>query len=574
MNVSTCGWGELTLSNLSVVYFYDAATPDFGAALNDYLASHQGDRDASGNIRVPVKINSQSAGRIRLGGLMAEPDRPPTQVRDIGQFEILEDSWNMTLVDFSPYFQDDTDPDAALDFKIVSSTNKTYVTVGVRNKRHLAADAFTGDKNDNWTGTIEVVVACSDRWGQSTESNEFTIVVKNVNDGPVITSTPVNIAEAGVPYEYCVTAVDGEGDALLFSLSKAPPGMEIEADTGRISWQPSARGTFDVAVAVTDGTLFAEQNFSILVPNKAPRITSRPILEGTTGVPYEYTVMAEDDNLDGLTFSLKSSIIGMEIGAASGKITWTPEYVNEYDVVVSVSDGKESAMQEFTVKVTQGNRPPKFISVPVKTATVGQPYEYQAKAMDEDGDDLTFTLIEPPAGMTIVDGKVSWVPAAAGNFTVKIRASDGRGGEKVQEFVIDVRDRVKPAVLILRPSANEKVKGRFTVSGTAVRGTLEVVSVKVGIDGGEWADATGNYTWQYSLDTAKLKKGKHTLEARAFDGKDYSEIAKVDFSVDNQKAQGKGFIPGFSGMAAILGAMAGGMLLAKARMARGHRARV
>jgi len=97
----------------------------------------------------------------------------------------------------------------------------------------------------------------------------------------------------------------------------------------------------------------------------------------------------------------------------------------------------------------------------------------------------------------------------------------------------------------LRPSESEKVKGKTTLSGTAIKGTLEVVSVQVRVDGGDWTDANGNYSWQFVLDTTKLKNGKHQIEARAFDGTGYSDIVTRQFTVDNQKAQAKGFIPGF-----------------------------
>jgi hypothetical protein len=167
--------------------------------------------------------------------------------------------------------------------------------------------------------------------------------------------------------------------------------------------------------------------------------------------------------------------------------------------------------------------------------------------MDEDNDGLSVSLVVCPSGMTLdsVSGEVRWTPAAAGNFSVILKVADGKGGDALQEFVINVVDRVKAKVGINRPSENEKVKGKMTVSGTATKGTLEVIGAQVRIDGGDWTDAAGNYTWQYSLDTTKLKNGKHLLEARAFDGKDYSDLAAVNFTVDNQKAQGKGFIPGF-----------------------------
>ena len=545
VNISAYNGGNLTLFNLSIFYMSNATIQNFASALNSYLEAHQGQEDTAGNITVPIKILSSSAGRIKLFNPSLARKMPPALVREIGPAELLEDSWNSTVIDLYTYFQDGIDPDSNLDFSIVSSTNSNFVTVGIRNKRYVAADAFTGDANDNWTGTVEVVVACADHWGQATESNKFTITVKNVDDEPIITSTPVMSAEAKVPYHYTVTAIDGDNDRLQFSLSEAPPNMTIGAETGEITWIPCTRGNVNVTAVVSDGTVSVEQDFKILVPNKAPRITSTPPLNGMTGARYTYTVTAEDDNLDALTYSLTSKITGMQIGPTDWTITWTPEYANDYDVVVVVSDGNATAMQEFTINVTQGNRVPKFICIPIKTATVGVPYEYQAKATDEDGDKLTFSLVEPPAGMTIEAGKVSWKPMTAGNFTVKIKVVDGRGGEVVQEFVINVADKVRPGVAILRPSENEQVKGKTTLSGTAIKGTLEVVSVQVRVDGGDWTDANGNYSWQFVLDTTKLKNGKHQIEARAFDGTGYSDIVTRQFTVDNQKAQAKGFIPGF-----------------------------
>jgi hypothetical protein len=201
--------------------------------------------------------------------------------------------------------------------------------------------------------------------------------------------------------------------------------------------------------------------------------------------------------------------------------------------------------------------------MPVRTATVGLLYEYLAKGIDDDKDTLDFWLVEAPTGMTIngSSGKVLWTPETAGNFTVKIKVIDWKGGDAVQEFIINVADKVKAKVAIDKPAENGKVKGKTTFSGTTIKGTLEVLSVQVRIDGGDWADASGNYTWQYVLDTAKLKNGKHTLGARAFDGKDYSDIVERQFAVDNQKAQGKGFIPMVDGLMLLAVIGTAGMVL-------------
>jgi hypothetical protein len=69
------------------------------------------------------------------------------------------------------------------------------------------------------------------------------------------------------------------------------------------------------------------------------------------------------------------------------------------------------------------------------------------------------------------------------------------------------------------------------------------------------------------LETGKMINGPHTLQARAFDGTGYSDPVNRTFSVDNQKAAGKGFIPGFEGMMMALAAVAAsGMILRKKRV--------
>jgi hypothetical protein len=558
VNVNASGGGKLALFNLSIVYSYNASVPNFGALLNNFLVSHQNEKDANGVIKVPIKIRSQSAGRIKLSGLDFAPDKPPAHVKEIGTTELFEDSWNSSLIDLYPCFQDDIDPDTLLNFSVVSSTNSSYARLWISGKRYVSADAMTGDLNDNWTGTVEAVVACTDHWCQKTESNRFMILVKNVNDEPIITSVPSTIAEAGVPYYYNVTTIDGDNDTLQFSLPKAPANMTIDDITGRIHWLPRTKGDFMVSLLISDGIASAMQNFTISVPNKAPRITSLPPLNATTGVQYIYNITAEDDNLDALAFSLSSQIEGMTVDSLNGTIAWTPQYPGTVNVTAWVSDGKAKADQKFTISVLQGNRAPRFTNKASNSATVGLAYSYSPKATDEDGDVLSFSLVEAPDGMVINDatGRVDWTPAVSSNFTVKIKADDRRGGEVVQTFIINVADRVKAKVAIDRPSENEKVKGKVSVSGTAVKGTLDVMSVQIRIDSGEWTNVTGNYTWEFGIDTAKLKNGKHTIEGRAFDGKDFSDVAAVNFTVYNQKAAGKGFIPGFTGIMVVLALVA------------------
>jgi hypothetical protein len=84
-----------------------------------------------------------------------------------------------------------------------------------------------------------------------------------------------------------------------------------------------------------------------------------------------------------------------------------------------------------------GNSPPKIVSVPA--ALVGRErYEYMVKAVDGDGDPLSFALETAPSGMVIdkETGHLVWQipPSQLGNHQVRIVAEDGQGGKAFQEF--------------------------------------------------------------------------------------------------------------------------------------------
>lgn len=87
---------------------------------------------------------------------------------------------------------------------------------------------------------------------------------------PIFTSIPVTIALVDTPYSYNVDATDPDGDdgRLSFSLHQPPVDMEIDAQTGVITWTPddSLLGDHKITVRVDDTAgMFNIQVFRILV---------------------------------------------------------------------------------------------------------------------------------------------------------------------------------------------------------------------------------------------------------------------------------------------------------------------
>jgi hypothetical protein len=552
--VSGKNQGSITLRRLNITYRCTLTVPDFSGKLNSYIAAHGSEKDADGNLTVPFKVMSRTIGKIKLLGLNITTDVAPVLVRRIPDAGIDEDTKVPDLVDLYDYFEDDHDAKQQLRFSLASASNSSIVNVEIVDNRFLSVDAAGGDLNDNWTGVLEMAVKAADHRGLARGSNTFNVTVRNVLDPPVITSLPSLSGNAGRQYHYQVIAVDGDNDTLAYDLPKKPQNMTIDSRSGLVAWVISAGGEYDVSVSVTDGRFTAVQDFKLTVPDRPPRITNTTVPEACTGVPFLYDIPAVDDDGDRLSFSILGGVPGMSCDPSTGRISWTPTQPGNQSVSVAVSDGSLTMIYDFAINVLQGNRPPKFQSSPGASGMVGFPYSYNASATDPDGDALSFSVGDLPTGMTFdnATGKVSWTPGAPGNFTIMLKVIDGKGGEALQEFILRIAGPVRPRIEIVRPWEGETVKGMITVSGLAIKGTWDVVSVQIKIDSGEWTNLSLASNWQYTLDTTKLNNGEHTIQARARDGIGYSEMASRTITVNNPKAAAKGFIPGFSGMLLLL----------------------
>ena len=92
-----------------------------------------------------------------------------------------------------------------------------------------------------------------------------------------------------------------------------------------------------------------------LVNAAAPTITSTPSTTATPGIAYGYDVQATDPDVnDTLTYSLITSPTGMTINSNTGLISWTPNSLGDFDVVVRVSDG--TLIDSETVVITTNSK--------------------------------------------------------------------------------------------------------------------------------------------------------------------------------------------------------------------------
>ncbi|MEW6413302.1 MAG: putative Ig domain-containing protein [Candidatus Zixiibacteriota bacterium] len=304
----------------------------------------------------------------------------------------------------------------------------------------MAIDPMTGVITFTPTaaGDYAVTVVASNACSAPTQ--EFVIHVPEPPVAPVITSTPIPNGVVNSVYTYDVNATGNP--VPTYALTVFPDGMVIVAETGAITWTPTATGDYDVTVVASNGVVpDAVQSFVITVTPElvSPTIVTTPVTDGQVGEAYYYDVDAT--GYPEPTFTLTTAPGGMTIDGFTGEINWTPTAAGDFSVTVRAANGvSPAATQSFVIAVVPAFAAPVITSTPVLEGAEGDPYYYDVNATGYPA--ATFTLTVFPDGMTINEatGEINWTPTVLGDYDVTVVAANGIEPDAVQSFVISVAE--------------------------------------------------------------------------------------------------------------------------------------
>ncbi|MEH6346034.1 MAG: putative Ig domain-containing protein [Bermanella sp.] len=303
--------------------------------------------------------------------------------------------------------------------------------------------------NFNKAGNYEVALAVSD--GFNEVSQIFNLDILNSNRAPKIISKPVlKIAERQA-YQYTLKSRDADHEVMEYTLLSAPEGMLLDKVSKQIIWRPDwhQAGLHQVTVQVQDphdGRDIQTFNLNVLNKNRAPQLSIVRQTEVFENQDFHYQIDARDADDDRLKYKMISAPKGMKFDSYTHTLSWRPgfKHAGKHEVKVSVSDGKNMVSQNFTLKVKDKNRLPKFNSVAPSILNEGQEYQYKIRASDLDTDELKYSLIMSPEGMNVDErtGLINWKSnfEDAGQHGIEVLVEDGKGGNAIQAYRLFVKN--------------------------------------------------------------------------------------------------------------------------------------
>ena len=204
-------------------------------------------------------------------------------------------------------------------------------------------------------------------------------------------------------------------------------------------------------------------------PPMPPVFTSSATADVAENQTDAYRAVATDADSDTLSYSLSGTDASrFMIDSATGEVRFieAPDFEapgdadadNVYDIIVTASDGANTAERTVAIMVTDENEAPVFTSDAAVSVADNQALAYTALATDADGDTLSYNLSGTDAALFTIDaatGEVRFIEApdsenpgdADGDnvYDIVVTASDGTNSTD-QAVAITVTDENDPPI--------------------------------------------------------------------------------------------------------------------------------
>ncbi len=416
-----------------------------------------------GMLACPITFTAAATtmGAVRVTSIavqVREADNTAPEFLGAREVAMVEDVDLPDALDLWEHFEDDLEGDD-LAYAVAFEENASILHAVVSDDGHHV-DILT--VAPDWAGTITFRFNATDSWGLTTVSTDFTVVVEEVNDPPVIAPPGTQYMQEDTPFELNLTVVDPDvpyGDSIAWT---DDTDMFDVDQSGRIAFTPLQEqvGRHDVNVTATDARGASGRlklTMVISETNDPPFVVDPGVLEAHEGEMFSYNFTVIDpDGGEAVTWTLVGGKGSMFLGKQNGRLTWIPtsEEVGAHNISVIATDKRGASFQRnVTIVALNVNDPPELAPPSKARLTEGERFRFTLTFSDPDfavdpEEAVAFT-VEPPLFDIAPNGTVDFTPTNddVGSHRLNVTITDAAGASMTVAWDVDVANVNQPPVV-------------------------------------------------------------------------------------------------------------------------------
>ncbi len=300
-------------------------------------------------------------------------------------------------------------------------------------------------------GTSSFTVKVTDSLnGTATQTMSITVIAgPTVNTASVLPNGTVGVAYTNVT----LAASNGtQPYTWLISTGSLPPGLSLSGNAGAITGQPTASGTSNFTVQVTDAQgVTATKQFSITIA-AGLIITTAPVLPNATiGLAYSVTISAAGGTPPYTWSATNGSLpAGVTLNSSTGTLTGTPTSSggSPFTIQVTVTDSASvTATKEFLLTIGASLAITSGATLP--QGTLGQAYPTLTLAAVGGSQPYTWSVSAGSMATALSlssSGTIAGTPTEAGAFNFTVQVKDSSGSTATKAFTIFIIPPTLPQV--------------------------------------------------------------------------------------------------------------------------------
>jgi len=267
---------------------------------------------------------------------------PPEYLGGIpSTINIIEDTPRNNIINLSNFFRQGRSNSLTYEIEYISNSEDIHI---VENESHLDVTYL----KDNWTGKVDVIVKCSNAFGQAASSDLFSVVVQGVDDAPVWSSEalPISIEEDGTyisDFSYTDYLIDAENDILSLSARSNVPNITVQmSPEGYLSIIPE-KDFFGVAIIsitakeISNPILEAITTIELTINGVNDDPTIKLLSPGDKAVYNDTTITLSWEAKD-IDTSIKDITFGLYYGESKSPVLHTSDMTESSIDLDSLSD--------------------------------------------------------------------------------------------------------------------------------------------------------------------------------------------------------------------------------------------